>query len=100
MKHELNADFVQFTHACFGYPAVSTLLHAARRGWLTTFPRITANMISTNPPNQLATAKGHLDRTRRNLQTTQPSVPPTTLPPPSIITTDSDDTDSDMHAFC
>lgn len=96
MKHELNADFVQFTHACFGYPAVSTLLHAARRGWLTTFPRITAHMISTNPPNQLATAKGHLDRTRRNLQTTQPSVPPTTLPPPSTITTDSDDTDSDM----
>ena len=92
MRHELDADYVAFTHACLGYPAVSTLINAVKQNWLSTFPRITAKMIAANPPNQLATAQGHLDRTRRGMQSTkQPAVPePRNLPTHDTSTADID----------
>jgi len=98
MRHELDADFVQFAHACFGYPAVSTFLNAVKNNWLSTFPRITAKMIAANPPNQVATAQGHLDRTRRSMKTTKIPAPPTSLPPATteLPAEDTDTFDSDF----
>jgi len=55
-----HVEIVQFTHACFGYPVVSTLLNAVKNKWLSSFPRITAKMITANPPNPLATAQRNL----------------------------------------
>ena len=63
VKLDTDAEFVAFVHATFGSPTVSTFLEAARRGWLTGYPRITPAMIAANPPNAVATAKGHLDQT-------------------------------------
>ena len=57
-----DAEYVKFVHASFGSPAVSTFHRAVRQGFLRSFPRITARMIRLNPPNSIATAKGHLDR--------------------------------------
>ena len=77
-----DAEFVKFVHASLGSPAVSTFHRAARKGYLRLFPRITARMIRLNPPNSIATAKGHLDRVRQGLSSTKPVQPG--LPTPSL----------------
>jgi len=82
IHHQLDADFVQFFHATMGSPCVSTLCTAVQRGYLRSFPRITAKMIRANPPNSIATALGHLDRQRQGINSTKPSTP---LPPVSNV---------------
>ena len=64
-KTDTDAEFVAFVHASFGSPTLSTFLHAVRKGWLAKYPRLTATMVSANPPHAIATAKGHLDQTRQ-----------------------------------
>ena len=92
-----NADFVNFVHASFGSPVSSTFLQAATRGYLTNYPRITSHMISSNLPNSIATAKGHLNQTRQGQHSTKtPVIPPNTtisplLPPSSTVQTPNDD---------
>ncbi len=64
-----NATYVRYVHACLGYPSSSTFLRAVTLGFITgteQFPRLTAKMVRRHLPNALATAKGHLDRTRAN----------------------------------
>ena len=64
-----NASYVRFVHACLGYPAPTTFLHAVTEGYITgpdQFPRLTTKMVRRHSPNSLATAKGHLDRARSN----------------------------------
>ena len=75
-----DAEFVQFVHAAFGSPAVSTFHRAVRQGYLKSFPRITARMIRRNPPNPIATAMGHLDRVRQGMASTKPSAPSLAIP--------------------
>ena len=61
-----NASYVKFVHAALGYPSPSTFLNAVRSGFITgsdQFPRLTTKMIRKHWPNDLATARGHLDRT-------------------------------------
>ena len=70
-----DAEFVQFVHASFGSPSVSTFHRAVRQGFLRSFPRITARMIRLNPPNCIATAMGHLDRVRQGMASTKPAAP-------------------------
>ena len=71
IHHELNADYVKFVHASFFSPAVSTFVNALRKNWLFNFPRITADMVSKNPPHSKATAMGHLNQIRQGLQSTK-----------------------------
>ena len=55
-------------------------------------------MIAANPQNQIATAQGHLDRTRRSMKTTKIPAPPTSLPPATteLPAEDTDTFDSDF----
>ena len=76
IRNDIDAEFVLFAHACFGFPAISTFLHAAKHGYLDSFPRLTAKMIAANQPNIVATAQGHLDRARQRAQLTQSASPP------------------------
>ena len=84
-RHALNADFVNWAHACFGAPPASSFLHAARNGWLSGFPRLTPQLIYDNMPNAVATAMGHLDANRQGQRSTRRSLPTTvsTSPAPS-----------------
>jgi hypothetical protein len=41
------------------------------KGYLGNYPRLTAQMISANRPNTVATAKGHLDQTRKGMWSTK-----------------------------
>ena len=84
--------FVQFMHAAFGSPAISTFLRAARRGYLNTLPRLTAKMICTHKPISVATAMGHLDQQRQGLDSTTPKPSQSS---PSHIAPDSRSSDSD-----
>ena len=70
VRHEINADFVEYTHASFGSPPDSSMLRALKAGYLVNVDRITAKMFSDNMPNSIATAKGHLDQTRQGSQST------------------------------
>jgi hypothetical protein len=67
IHHQLNADYVAFFHAAFGSPPITTFISALRKGFLGNLPRLTSKMVMANPPNSLATAKGHLDLTRQGL---------------------------------
>ena len=65
---------VQFYHACLGSPSDSTYINAATKGYLDSFPSLTAAMIRKHPPNSIATAKGHLDRVRQGIRSTNESI--------------------------
>jgi hypothetical protein len=61
------ASYVKFSHASLGYPAPSTLYNAVKAGFITgpnQYPRLTTKMVRRHWPNELATARGHLDRHR------------------------------------
>ena len=96
VHHDLHADFVAFAHASLGNPTISTLLRALNRGYLSTFPRLTARMVTRNLPISLATARGHLDLTRQGLHSTRPAP----AAQANAITTNASpaDTADDLHA--
>ena len=97
VRLETDAEFVAFVHASFGSPPVSTLIRAVRAGYLKGYPRITAEMISKNPPNSVATAKGYLDQTRQGQNSTKVQPPP--VSPPSQPFSPPDDM-SDDFVYC
>jgi len=70
IKNELDADFVQYSSSCFGNPPDSTLYRACSKGWLSNYPRLTPKMIHQNRPNSIMTQKGHLNRLRKGLRST------------------------------
>ena len=74
VRHEINADFVAYSSASFFSPPDTSLAHALKLGWLGNFPRLTARMLTSNKPNSMSTAKGHLQQTRqRNYRSTHPA---------------------------
>jgi hypothetical protein len=50
----------------FVSPPNSTFIKAIGRGYAKNLPRLTSRIITTNPPNSKATAKGHLDLNHKN----------------------------------
>ena len=69
------AEIVAFSHAALFSPALSTLEHAVKSGFLTNFPGLTLDQLRKHPPRSIATAKGHLDQTRKNQRSTKVIVP-------------------------
>jgi hypothetical protein len=53
-------------HATFVSPPNSTFIKAIGRGYAKNLPRLTSRIITANPPNSKATAKGHLDLNCKN----------------------------------
>ncbi len=64
------ADFVNFWHAAYGSPAVSTFLFAIDNNFIRV-PGLTSAKVRRNPPNSLATALGHLHATRKGIKSTK-----------------------------
>ena len=88
------AELVAYSHAALFSPALSTLEKALQRGYVRNIPGLTAKTLRRHPPRSVATAKGHLDQTRKNARSTKvkPVVPTTSDPPPDHPTsTDNDD---------
>jgi hypothetical protein len=64
---EDNASYVRFVHAALGYPAPKTFLTAVTKGFITgpgQYTRLTTKMVRKHMPNALATARGHLGKSR------------------------------------
>ncbi len=68
------ADVVNFWHAAFGSPAISTFLSAIDKEFIR-IPGLTSAKVRRHPPNSLATAYGHLHATRKGIKSTK-KVPP------------------------
>ena len=66
---------MNFWHATFGSPAVSTFNAAIDKGFIRV-PGLTAAKVRRHPPNPVATAYGHLHATRQGIKSTKPKVPP------------------------
>jgi hypothetical protein len=80
-QHHLNAiirkdltktNLIQYLYGCCGSPVVSTWKNAIRNSNFITWPGIDYISIDKHLPKSIASAKGHLDQERKNLQ--QPSL--------------------------
>ena len=69
-----DAAFVQFMHAAFGSPALSSFTLAVRANDLASIPRLTSVMIAAHPPHSLSTALGHLDQIRQGQHSTKQQI--------------------------
>jgi hypothetical protein len=87
-KHQANSAYEQktkvqlidFLHrACFS-PTVSTWTQAIEKNFFTTWPGLTADAVRKYLPKSLATAKGHLKATRKNLRSTTKLLPTDPIP--------------------
>jgi hypothetical protein len=63
-KHS-DKEYVHFVHASLGFPAPTTFMNAARKGFINgtnQYTRLTSKLVAKNMPNAAATARGHLER--------------------------------------
>ena len=74
-----------FYQLILGSPTKQTLYNASRAGLLTAFPGLTSQLISRYYEQTAATAKGHLDLTRKNQRSTQPVSPSPSISLPTKI---------------
>jgi hypothetical protein len=83
-SHHINAiirkdlsktKLVQYLYGCCGSPVVSTWKQAIKNGNFITWPGIDVLSIDAHLPKSIASAKGHLDQERKNLQSTRISLP-------------------------
>jgi hypothetical protein len=74
-------DLMAFYHAMLGSPARATLYLALKNGFLPSFPGLNLRLLSRYFTPTAATAKGHLDRHRRNYRSTLAKDPLPPLPP-------------------
>ena len=66
------AQRIAYLHACLGSPALSTLRHAIKAGYLKSLP-MTSEQVKQYPPQSVAMWKGHMDQTRKNQRSTRPN---------------------------
>ena len=57
-------------------PALLTLTEAIKRGYLTSFPKITTKQLRRYPPNQRAACMGRMCRKRSNIRSTKTLLSP------------------------
>jgi hypothetical protein len=68
-------QLVRYLHGCCGSPVISTWKKAIRNGNFITWPGIDVLSIDAHLPKSVATAKGHLNQERKNLQSTRKEQP-------------------------
>ena len=84
-KNQTTKELANYLHATCSSPAVSFFLKAIKNGFLLSWPGIDLIKESDLTPS-LATAKGHLDQERFNLQSTQQPMTPEDSPLGHLIT--------------
>jgi hypothetical protein len=76
-KGRSKTSLVQYLHACCVSPVISTWKQAIKNGNFIMWPGINSLSIDAHLPKSIASAKGHLDQERKNLQSTR-------LPAPAV----------------
>jgi hypothetical protein len=64
------AETITFLHQCLFSPTIDTLCKAIDNDQLIGFPRITSALVRKYLPESTATAKGHMNRTRKGIRST------------------------------
>ena len=62
---------MQYLHACLFSPRIQTLLQAIKNNNMITWPGLTIRNVKKYMKETIATAKGHLDKNRKNLRSTK-----------------------------
>ena len=65
------AKRIAFISQALGNPADSTLLAAAKAGYLNSVPNVTADQIRKYSPDSINTARGHMDQSRKSIWPTR-----------------------------
>ena len=73
-KDKTKLELAQWLHASCGSPNKSTFVKAIEKGNFITWPGLSSNLIKKHLPMSEATAKGHLNQERKNLQSTKPTI--------------------------
>ena len=73
-------DLAMYYHRAAFSPVPTTFITAINNGNLSTWPGLTAELISKHLPKSLATAKGHDKLARKNVRSTRPQDPTPDLP--------------------
>ena len=71
-KNQTHIDLVTYLHAACFSPVKSTFLRAIKNNHFTTWPGLTEDIINKSLEPSLASAQGHLNQERQNLQSTKP----------------------------
>ena len=79
-------ELATYLHAALGSPVPSTLLRSIRKARLTTFPGLTASLISKHLPEAVATVPGHQDQEAKHLRSSKGSLP--SAPPQNVLDED------------
>ena len=83
-KSTSHKELADYLYACCGSPPLRTFLRAIKNGNLITFPGICDIDFNKHLTKSIASAKGHLNQERKNLQTTKPELKPSSLSPEEI----------------
>jgi hypothetical protein len=75
-KKTTKTDLVKYHHISLGSPTSVALLNGIKKGFLTTFPGLTEELVKKHLPKSIDTAKGHLQQQRQGLQSTKIKNPP------------------------
>ena len=70
------AETIKFIHQCMFSPTLETFCKAIDNDQLIGFPPITSNQVRKFLPESTATAKGHMNRTRKGVRSTTKQVQP------------------------
>ena len=68
-------DLAMYYHRAAFLPVPTTFISAINKGNFSTWPGLTAELISKHLPKSLATAKGHNKLARKNVRSTRPQEP-------------------------
>ena len=101
VRNDIHADRILYAHQSMFSPADSQMAKALAKGYLDSYPGISAKMFNQNKPHSTATAKGHMDRTRKNLHSTRsaPKVPRVITSTHAEPSSDDTDIDADNTAY-
>jgi hypothetical protein len=82
------AELLQYLHASAYSPVPSTWNQAIANNQFVTWPGLTTKAVNRHLPKSIATAQGHLDKARKNRQSTKLGAAPTSREPASSDITD------------
>ena len=68
-------DLVIYLHQAAFSPVPSTWIAAIDKGFFTTWPGLTSDLVKKHLPKSIATAKGHMRKTKMNIRSTKSSSP-------------------------
>ena len=70
LRNDTDSAFATSIHTALGSPVLSTLLRTVRKGYLSSYPRLTTTMITAYLSLTAATAREHLDQHRQGIDST------------------------------